>query len=231
MRCRLRCCAGLAPSRSARNIRTPRALATQPGPTTRETTGNPFDYEYDDGYNHFDVRHSFNVSALYRLPIGRNQALLAVAVELLRPILGNWEIGSIISARSGLPVPVQITRPDMVFRGLSNATFNGNSMAGQIFGSAVTTATAGTVCPGLAPIAAGVCTEAIINTPGGGNTRNVRRPDVVPGVDLFLPNGYLNPAAFAIPQPGTYGNLQRGSRSRSELLPGGFHDREEVSCP
>jgi hypothetical protein len=55
---------------------------------------------------------------------------------------------------------------------------------------------------------------AVINTPGGGNSRNVRRPDLVAGVDPFIAGGgvlFLNPAAFATPKPGTFGNLERGS--------------------
>ena len=153
------------------------------------TTANPYDYNFDRGYTIFDIRHNFNLSALYQLPFARSQHGFVGAV------LGNWEIGTIVNARSGLPVPVQITRPDTVFRGLP-----GTAIAGQIFGSAITNQ------PGCA-----ICTEAIINTPGGGNSRNVRRPDVVPGVPFFLPNGNLNPAAFATPQPGTFGNLLRNS--------------------
>ena len=55
---------------------------------------------------------------------------------------------------------------------------------------------------------------AVINTPGGGASRNVRRPDLVPGVDPYIKDGgllFLNPAAFATPQPGTFGNLERNS--------------------
>jgi hypothetical protein len=55
---------------------------------------------------------------------------------------------------------------------------------------------------------------AVINTPNGGASRNVRRPDLVPGADPFIRSGgllILNPAAFATPAPGTYGNLERGS--------------------
>jgi hypothetical protein len=55
---------------------------------------------------------------------------------------------------------------------------------------------------------------ALINTPRGGASRNVRRPDLVPGVDPFIKDGgllFLNPAAFATPQPGTFGNLERNS--------------------
>jgi hypothetical protein len=59
-----------------------------------------------------------------------------------------------------------------------------------------------------------VQTTAVINNPFGGAFRNNRRPDVVAGVSPFLSsdsNGrvFLNPAAFAIPKPGTFGNLGR----------------------
>jgi hypothetical protein len=103
---------------------------------------------------------------------------------------------------------VLIVRPDVVWQGLPGATVGGASVDGKIYGSKVT-AGVGDVCPGTATIPVGQCTQAIINTPGGGNTRNVRRPDRVPGVDLFLANGYLNPAAFSTPAPGTFGNLVR----------------------
>jgi hypothetical protein len=46
-----------------------------------------------------------------------------------------------------------------------------------------------------------------------GNTSN-QRPDLVPGVSIYPPGGptfsqWLNPAAFAIPRPGTWGNAGR----------------------
>ena len=45
----------------------------------------------------------------------------------------------------------------------------------------------------------------------GGNSRGTQRPDLVPGVNPYLKDGvrWLNPAAFATPQPGTFGNLPR----------------------
>jgi hypothetical protein len=55
---------------------------------------------------------------------------------------------------------------------------------------------------------------AVINTPGGGLSRATRRPDVVPGVNPYIVDGgllFLNPAAFATPLPGTFGNLERNS--------------------
>jgi hypothetical protein len=131
------------------------------------------DFDYDDGYNNFDVRHTFNISALYTLP---GQGAWA----------GGWEIGGIFNGRSGLPIPVLVTRPDIVF---VNA-------AGQVFNNAGA---------GLTPV---------INVPGGGASRGTRRPDLVPGVDPFIKDGgliFLNPAAFATPAPGTFGNLERNS--------------------
>src|SRR6185436_8756672 len=58
------------------------------------------DFDYDNGYNNFDVRHNFNLSVLYAIP-GRG------------PIAGGWTVGGIANARSGLPVPVLVGRNDI----------------------------------------------------------------------------------------------------------------------
>jgi hypothetical protein len=150
--------------------------------------GRTADFDYDEGWNSFDVRHTFNVSALYALPIGRGQAHLSTINGVANAFIGGWEIGGIVNGRSGLPLDVRVTRPDVVFQ-----------CADGKFVPAANT-------PGCAsPV-------GIINTPGGGNTRGVRRPDLIPGVDPFLNKDrtFLNPAAFAIPAPGQFGNLQRG---------------------
>jgi len=136
------------------------------------------EFDYDIGYNSFDVRHTFNLSVLYEIPYHGNGASGF--------LLGGWQLGGIVNARSGLPVPVQIVRPDVVYRDAD----------GRIFASAAADRI------------------AIINTPRGGSTRNIRRPDLIPGVDPFIKSSgllFLNPAAFATPQPGTFGNLERNS--------------------
>jgi hypothetical protein len=142
------------------------------------TAGNPFDYSYDNGYNSFDVRHSFNLSAIYALPFGK--ASKGVGSTFLK----GWEIGTIVNARSGLPVDLRIQRNDVVYA----------DAAGLYYNSPAT---------GRA---------AVINTPGGGASRNVRRPDLIPGVNPYLGNdrAFINPAAFTIPRPGTFGNVTRG---------------------
>src|SRR4029453_6118296 len=61
---------------------------------------------------------------------------------------------------------------------------------------------------------AGAGLRPVINVPGGGASRSTRRPDLIPGVDPFIKDGgliFLNPAAFATPAPGTFGNLERNS--------------------
>jgi hypothetical protein len=147
------------------------------------TAGDPRDFDYDTGYNNFDVRHTFNVSTLYNLPVGRNRAFLNSMGGVGEAILGGWELGTIINARSGVPIDMRITRPDVVYVDAS----------GNVFGSPAAGRT------------------AVINTPGGGNSRNVRRPDLIAGVNPYLDDDrkFLNPAAFTTPKPGTYGNTVR----------------------
>jgi hypothetical protein len=165
-----------------------RSFGNTSGSNEALTAGNAAqtlaEFDYDLGYNAFDVRHSFNFSALYSIPYGRGRRINGSGIT--GAVLGNWDIGGIVNARSGLPIDVRITRPDVVYVDAAGNVFN-NPAIGR---------------------------TAVINTPNGGSTRNVRRPDVVPGVDpLISANGLvsLNPAAFATPKPGTYGNLQRGS--------------------
>jgi hypothetical protein len=147
------------------------------GNNARQFNG-PLGFDYDDGYNNFDVRHTFNVSAIYALPFGKG---LSGASKTL---LGGWELGTILNSRSGLPIPVQITRPDILYR---------DTITGIYYGG-----------PGTNRV-------AVINKPGGGASRNISRPDLIAGVNPFLDSDrqVLNPAAFTIPQPGTFGNLER----------------------
>jgi hypothetical protein len=141
------------------------------------------EFDYDRGYNNFDVRHSFNLSALVDLPFGKGRPHDLGKVG--NALLGNWTVGGIVNARSGLPIEVGITRPDVVFL----------DAAGNVFGSA------------------GAGRIAVINTPGGGSSRNVRRPNLIPGINPYLKNDrqWLNPAAFSIPAPGEFGNLPRNA--------------------
>jgi hypothetical protein len=164
-----------------------KSFGNSAGSNEAQTVGNNAralaDFDYDNGYNRFDVRHTFNLSAVYSVPFGKDRKWDLGSFG--NAVLGHWELGAIVNARSGLPIDVLVTRPDVVYRDASGAIFSAPAV-GRV---------------------------AVINTPGGGNSRNVRRPDLVPGVDPYLKDGkqWLNPAAFAIPADGQFGNLQRGA--------------------
>lgn len=157
-----------------------RSFGNSEGSNEADTVGNNArdikDFDYDKSFNKFDVRHNFNTSLIYDIP---SRGLSGAA----KAILGNWSFGGIMNARSGLPVNVFITRPDIAYTDAS----------GNVFTSPA------------------VGRTAVINTPFGGSTRATRRPDLVPGVNPYLNQDrtLFNPAAFAIPKPGTFGNLPR----------------------
>ena len=154
------------------------------GSNEAQTTQNPFNYGQDRGNNAFDVRHSMNASVLYQVPFKSDN-------KIANYLAGGWEVGGIVNARTGLPIDVTLSRPDIVYQ------INGTNQYVQ------------------APILNGttVTTTAVIDNPYGGAFRNNRRPSVVAGVDPFLHTGdgrfFLNPAAFTFPTPGQFGNLGR----------------------
>jgi len=169
------------------------------------------EYNYDKSYNNFDIRHSFNLSALYELPFGKGRAYDLGGVG--NAVLGNWEVGTILNGRSGIPLEVGIVRPDVVMQ----CANSGGCVVPTGAGGATTTFANGFVAqlPGTInaanPLPPGFI--AVVNTPGGGNSRNVRRPNFIPGVDPYLNNdrNVLNPAAFTTPLPGTFGDVPRNA--------------------
>jgi hypothetical protein len=166
-------------------------LGTSSGSNEATTAQNPYDFGTEYGRGTFDIRHSLNATVLYELPFGKGRAYALRGIS--DAVAGGWQLGGVLNFRSGLPVDVLITRPDVAYVGRA-----GTSIAGQTFSSPI-------LQNGV------VLTGAVVNVPGGGNTRNVRRPNVVPGVNPYLKSGlqFLNPAAFTTPAPGTFGNSRR----------------------
>jgi hypothetical protein len=100
-------------------------------------------------------------------------------------LLWGWRLSSLLRINSGIPFVVRLTRPDVVYVDSAGKVFSGP----------------------------GVGRTAVINTPGGGATGDSRVPNLLPGANPYLKNGlqFLDPAAFAIPAPGEFGNLKRGA--------------------
>ena len=170
-------------------------LGTSSGSNEATTAQNPFDFQTEYGRGTFDIRNSLNATVLYDLPFGHGRQFAMSG--LLDRVAGGWQIGGVQNFRSGVPIDVLITRPDIAYVG--NA---GSTIAGQTFSSPVL-------------IGGVVRTTAVANVPGGGNSRNVRRPNVVAGVSPYLKSGkqFLNPAAFSTPAAGTFGNARRNDYS------------------
>ena len=117
--------------------------------------------ECDRSSANFDVRHNVVMNSVYQLPIGPGRTHWN-AKGAAGNLIGGWQVSGILSARTGLPVNITVTRKaaDML----------------------------------------------------DGNNRN-QRPDLVPGVPIYTTDqpitNWFNPAAFAVPAKGTWGNLGR----------------------
>lgn len=177
------------------------SIGTSAGSNEANTAQNPYDFSTERGRNNFDVRHSLNVTTLYELPFGRGKQFGGNMNRSLDLVAGGWQMGGILNFRSGVPIDVLITRPDLAYVG--NA---GTPYAGRVYSSPIVTG-------GV------VQTRAVVNVPGGGASRNVRRPNVVTGVNTYMRSGrlLLNPAAFSVPAPGTFGNFRRNDLTGPNL--------------
>jgi hypothetical protein len=112
----------------------------------------------------FDVRQTFNLSAVYLLPFGAGKPHLSQP-GAGRAILGGWQLSGIATTRTGLPVNVIVNRANSVL-------------------------------------------------PDQYSVSGSERPDLVAGVPLTPPGGqipgrWINPAAFAVPAAGTFGDAGR----------------------
>ena len=169
------------------------SIGNSDGSKDARSSSNNYSFSSEYGDNISDVRHSFNFSLLYELPYGAGKKYGANANAIAKGLLGGWQIGTLFNARTGLPIDIEIARAAVVYR---------NNTTGVI-----------TTSPVLGSGGA-ILTTPVVNVPGGGQSRNVARPDLVPGVDPYIHDRgwlYVNPAAFAMPAPGTYGNLGRNA--------------------
>jgi Carboxypeptidase regulatory-like domain len=194
------------------------------GSNEARTSAQLDNFEADRGRNNFDVRHTFNVSALYELPIGKNKKYdFGTTGNFL---LGGWQVGGIVNARSGVPVEVLVVRPDVVAQcQLAAGCLVNTGISGTVVTTTLVPNGYTTNLPGVGNGAANGSTfnapplptgfVAVVNTPGGGASRNIRRPNLIAGVNPFLNNdrNFINPAAFATPTAGAFGDFPRNELS------------------
>lgn len=165
-------------------------IGNSAGSNEANTAQSPYDFSLERGNNNFDIRQSANFAVLYELPFGRGKKYGSGSGKTVQLLAGSWQVGGLVNLRSGVPIDVLIVRPDIVYQ---------DTRDGVIYSSPVLD-TNGTIY-----------TTPLVNTPGGGASRNVRRPDVVAGADPYRKQGlrFLNPAAFSLPAPGSFGNSGR----------------------
>src|SRR5260370_12777587 len=106
----------------------------------------------------FDIRQTLNATVLYDLPFGHGKAhSLSGPMDL---VAGGWQAGGLINFRSGVPIDVLITRPDIAFVGQT-----GTPYAGQLYSApfCLNGSTVGRNFPtGTA------ATTAVVDVPGAG---------------------------------------------------------------
>ena len=74
-----------------------------------------YDRRAEWGPTYFDAAHMFNFSQVYELPIGKGKAFGTGMHPVLQGLLGNWQLGGIVTFRSGFPLTI---------RGPDNSTTN-----------------------------------------------------------------------------------------------------------
>jgi hypothetical protein len=150
---------------------------------------NPLCLECEHGDNNFDTRHSFSANAIYAVPFGKGRKLFNKGIG--SALFGGWTMAGAWNAHSGLPVNVLVSRANEIY--YSNSTAQYYSPSADLPADA----------------------HAVVNAPYGLEGLGAFRPNIVPGVNPYIKseNGitWLNPAAFAMPLPGTFGNLGRNA--------------------
>lgn len=94
---------------------------------------NPWDRSLDKARSVSDIRHNYAASASYEIPLGRGKAWMGNAPRALDLILGGWQLGGILSLRTGLPFTVLTPGGLTTAGGADRRVRNGNGAlpAGQ----------------------------------------------------------------------------------------------------
>ncbi len=71
--------------------------------TAGEGIQNNYDLAAERGNSIFDLRNYFVASALYTLPFGRGERFLKSGSRLVDAVLGEWQLGAIVTLHSGSP--------------------------------------------------------------------------------------------------------------------------------
>lgn len=166
-----------------------RSIGDSEGAAEEAAPQNPLCLECERSDNSFDIRQTFSANAVYSVPFGKGQRYLSKGFG--GAVLGGWTMAGSWNAHTGLPVNVLVDRSNEIY--YSNSAVQYYSPSSDLPGDAYAT----------------------VNAPYGLENVGAFRPNLVTGVSPYLKdqNGltWLNPAAFSMPLPGTFGDLGRNT--------------------
>ena len=139
-------------------------IGTSGGSNEATTSQNNYGFGGERGDNSGDLRHVFNVASVYELPFGRGQGVNFGGSRFADAFLGGWQLSGNYSYRTGVPVNVTVQRNDVLYLNPTTGIY-----------------TTSPVIVGGRPV-----TIAVTNIPGGGASRGLQRPDLVPGVNPYM---------------------------------------------
>ena len=68
---------------------------------------NGFDQSLNKAVCDYDMTHIFSALGVFQLPFGKNQTFMAHANKFVDALFGGWQVSTVFTADSGLPVSVQ----------------------------------------------------------------------------------------------------------------------------
>jgi hypothetical protein len=68
---------------------------------------NLYDQRAEWGPTYFDAKHMFTFSHVWDIPVGSGRPFLTDLHPVLNGFLGNWQLGGILTLRSGFPLTIQ----------------------------------------------------------------------------------------------------------------------------
>ena len=156
----------------------------------------------DTGPSIYDIRHNFISDVIYQIPFGPGAKYLNVSGRLGK-VVGGWSLSSLGAYHTGHPLTVDMD--------LSAGICNPSQVTNQFY---------------TAPNPDGSCSSSAFASTyllPDGNDQTTQRPDLVPGVPLYLSNGkgeapWINPAAFQAPPVDTNGNFTRFGNEGNGVL-------------
>jgi len=144
-----------------------------------DTPQNSFCRSCDKASSDDDVRHVFNLSAVYQLPFGAGRRYLSNP-GVVRTIFGGWSLSTIASSQTGLPFNITVDRSNGSVPG--DYAISGEERPNYVYGVALTPPRGSTPAQWVNPAAFSIPASGTFGNLG----RNAFRARSISDVDLAL---------------------------------------------